>query len=85
MPVQSPYNPNAKRMAEMVQADWAKIGVKAKIVQYEWREYLKRMKAGEHDAGLIGWTGDYGSPDQLHGRAAHLRLGGRQQLRALLQ
>ncbi len=67
MPVQRPYNPNAKLMAEMVQADWAKIGVKAKITQYEWGEYLKRMKAGEHDTGLIGWTGDYASPDNFLG------------------
>lgn len=67
MPVQRPYNPNAKLMAEMIQADWAKIGVKAKIVSYEWGEYLKRMKNGEHDAGLIGWTGDYGSPDNFLG------------------
>ncbi len=28
MPVQRPYNPNARRMAEMIQADWAKIGVR---------------------------------------------------------
>lgn len=67
MPVQRPYNPNAKLMAEMIQADWAKIGVKAKITQYEWGEYLKRMKNGEHDAGLIGWTGDYASPDNFLG------------------
>ncbi len=25
MPVQRPYNPNARRMAEMVQADWEKL------------------------------------------------------------
>jgi dipeptide transport system substrate-binding protein len=34
MPVQRPYNPNARRMAEMIQSDWAKIGVKANIVSY---------------------------------------------------
>ena len=28
MPVQRPYNPNARLMAEMLQSDWAKIGVK---------------------------------------------------------
>ncbi|NHR04962.1 ABC transporter substrate-binding protein [Chromobacterium haemolyticum] len=67
MPVQRPYNPNAKLMAEMIQSDWAKIGVKAKIVSYEWGEYLKRMKRGEHDAGLMGWTGDYASPDNFLG------------------
>ena len=52
MPVQRPYNPNAKLMAEMIQADWAKIGIKAKIVTYEWGEYLKRAQSGEHDAIL---------------------------------
>ncbi|RDT62494.1 ABC transporter substrate-binding protein, partial [Klebsiella pneumoniae] len=65
MPVQRPYNPNARRMAEMVQADWAKIGVQAKIVTYEWGEYLKRAKAGEHQAVMMGWTGDNGDPDNF--------------------
>ena len=63
MPVQRPYNPNARLMAEMMQADFAKVGVKAKIVSYEWGEYMKRAMKGEHDAILIGWTGDNGDPD----------------------
>ncbi len=67
MPVQRPYNPNAKLMAEMLQNDWAKVGIKAKIVSYEWGEYLKRSKAGEHDAMLIGWSGDNGDPDNWLG------------------
>ncbi len=67
MPVQRPYNPNARLMAEMIQADWAKIGVKANIVSYEWGEYIKRGHAGEHDAMLIGWTGDNGDPDNWLG------------------
>jgi dipeptide transport system substrate-binding protein len=67
MPVQRPYNPNARLMAEMIQADWEKIGVKAKIVTYEWGEYIKRAHAGEHDAMLIGWTGDNGDPDNWLG------------------
>ncbi|HZZ11904.1 MAG TPA: ABC transporter substrate-binding protein, partial [Paraburkholderia sp.] len=67
MPVQRAYNPNARLMAEMIQADWAKIGVKAKIVTYEWGEYIKRAHAGEDDAMLIGWTGDNGDPDNWLG------------------
>ncbi len=67
MPVQRPYNPNARRMAEMIQADWAKVGVKAKVVSYEWGEYLKRLKAGEHQTALMGWTGDNGDPDNFLG------------------
>ena len=52
-------------MAEMMQADLAKVGIKAKIVSYEWGEYLKRTKAGEHDTVLLGWTGDNGDPDNF--------------------
>ncbi|MFB9886953.1 ABC transporter substrate-binding protein [Balneatrix alpica] len=65
MPVQRPYNPNARRMAEMIQADWAKVGVQAEIVSFEWGEYLKRSKEGEHDTVLLGWTGDNGDPDNF--------------------
>jgi dipeptide transport system substrate-binding protein len=65
MPVQRPYNPNARRMAEIIQADWEKVGVKAKIVTYEWGEYLKRTKLGEHQTVLLGWTGDNGDPDNF--------------------
>ncbi|WP_411563754.1 ABC transporter substrate-binding protein [Pseudomonas shirazensis] len=67
MPVQRPYNPNAKLMAEMLQADWAKVGIKAKIVSYEWGEYIKRSKGGEQGAMLIGWSGDNGDPDNWLG------------------
>ena len=65
MPVQRPYNPNAKRIAELMQADLAKIGVKAKIVSYEWGEYRKRAQAGEHQMAQLGWTGDNGDPDNF--------------------
>jgi len=67
MPVQRPYNPNAKLMAEMLQNDWKKIGINAKIVSYEWGEYIKRAKAGENGAMLIGWSGDNGDPDNWLG------------------
>lgn len=56
MPVQRAYNPDARRMAEMIQADWAKIGITADIVSLEWGEYLQRLGKGEHDAALIGWS-----------------------------
>ncbi len=65
MPVQRPYNPNAKRMAEMMQADLAKVGITATLVSYEWGEYRKRLQAGEHQLGLLGWTGDNGDPDNF--------------------
>ena len=66
MPVQRPYNPNARRMAELIQEDFSKIGVKVEIVSYEWGEYLDRSKATDRDgAVLLGWTGDNGDPDNF--------------------
>ncbi|MCY1449936.1 Periplasmic dipeptide transport protein [compost metagenome] len=65
--MQRPYNPNAKLMAEMLQSDWAKVGIKAKIISYEWGEYIKRSKGGENGAMLIGWSGDNGDPDNWLG------------------
>jgi dipeptide transport system substrate-binding protein len=65
MPVQRPYNPNAKRMGEMVQADLEKVGIHAKLVSYEWGEYRKRAQAGEHQMAFLGWTGDNGDPDNF--------------------
>ena len=65
MPVQRPYNPNAKRIAELMQADLAKLGIKAEIKSFEWGEYRKRMQAGEHQMGMLGWTGDNGDPDNF--------------------
>ena len=65
MPVQRPYNPNAKRVAEMMQSDLAKVGLNAKLVTYEWGEYRKRLQDGEHMLGQLGWTGDNGDPDNF--------------------
>ncbi|WP_300550829.1 ABC transporter substrate-binding protein [Roseovarius sp.] len=66
MPVQRPYNPNARRMAELMQEDLSKVGVNVEIVSYEWGEYLDRSKAEDRDgAVLLGWTGDNGDPDNF--------------------
>jgi peptide/nickel transport system substrate-binding protein/dipeptide transport system substrate-binding protein len=65
LPVVRPTNPNGALMAQMIQQDWAKIGVKATIKTYEWGEYLKRAAQGEHDVYMSGWTGDSGDPDDF--------------------
>ncbi|KTC40194.1 peptide ABC transporter substrate-binding protein [Pseudomonas putida] len=67
MTVQRASNPNARMSAQMIQNDWAKIGIKANIVSYEWGEYIKRAKNGEHDTMIYGWTGDNGDPDNWLG------------------
>ncbi|NKI68804.1 ABC transporter substrate-binding protein [Collimonas pratensis] len=65
LPVTRPYNPDGKRMAELIQSDWAKIGVKATLNTYEWTEYLKRSKQGVQQAMMFGWSGDNGDPDNF--------------------
>ncbi|KKB86757.1 peptide ABC transporter substrate-binding protein [Devosia limi DSM 17137] len=66
MPVSRPYNPNAQRVAELIQADWAAIGVTANIVSYEWTEYRERGKQTDRKGPFqIGWTGDNGDPDNF--------------------
>ncbi|MDY6961668.1 MAG: ABC transporter substrate-binding protein [Pseudorhizobium pelagicum] len=66
MPVSRPYMLNARRAAEIIQDDFAKIGVTVEIVSYEWAEYLDRSKAKDRDgAVMLGWTGDNGDPDNF--------------------
>ncbi|WP_441599517.1 MULTISPECIES: ABC transporter substrate-binding protein [unclassified Ensifer] len=66
MPVSRPYMPNARRAAELMQADLAKVGIKVEIVSYEWGEYLKKSRDKARDGAIIlGGTSDNGDPDNL--------------------
>ena len=65
LPIARPTNPNGLLMAQMIQQDWAKIGVKATIKTYEWGEYLKRANNGEHHVYMSGWSGDTGDADDF--------------------
>jgi len=66
MPVQRPYNPNARRMAEVMQEDLSKVGVTVNIVSYDWGEYLEKSKELDRKGAiLLGWTGDNGDPDNF--------------------
>ncbi len=65
LPISRPTNPNGQLMAQMIQADWAKIGVKARIVTYEWGEYLKRANSGEHHIYMSGWSTDFAAADEF--------------------
>jgi peptide/nickel transport system substrate-binding protein len=47
--------------------DLADIGIKARIVSYDWGTYLKRQREQppEMDLFQLGWTGDNGDPDNF--------------------
>ena len=66
MPVSRPYMPNARRVAELIQSDFQKVGVGVEVVSYEWAEYLKRARDKQRDGAIIlGGTSDNGDPDNL--------------------
>jgi dipeptide transport system substrate-binding protein len=68
LPVARPYNPNGKKMGELMQSDLAKIGIKVKLVTYDWPTYLARSRKGEFQMGQYGWSSDNGDPDNFMGQ-----------------
>jgi dipeptide transport system substrate-binding protein len=56
---------DGKRAAELMQSDWARVGVKVKVQMIEWGELLKRSGKGEHDITFLSWAGDNGDPDNF--------------------
>ena len=65
MNIQRPYNPSALTMAKLIQADLKEINIKVNIVSYEWATFLQRIKQGEHQSVLLGWTADHPDPDNF--------------------
>jgi len=56
---------DSKRAAELMQADWARIGVKVRVQMMEIGELYKRAGKGEHDIVLLAWVSDNGDPDNF--------------------
>ncbi len=65
MPVPRPYMPQPGKIAQALQSDLSEVGIRCKIVQWEWGTYLDKVFAGEHSMALLGWTGDNGDPDNF--------------------
>ncbi|GAC1659890.1 MAG: ABC transporter substrate-binding protein [Candidatus Elarobacter sp.] len=60
-----PYLPEPQRVAETIQANLAQIGVQITLQPSEWGVFLAKIRHGQHDMCLIGWTGDNGDPDNF--------------------
>lgn len=66
MPVSRPYYPTPKPIAEAFAADLGAIGVNVTLNTKDWAAYLEdRQKAPGYQAFMLGWTGDYGDPDNF--------------------
>ncbi len=66
MPIERPYNPNAIKMAELIQAYLSQVGIQTNIVSYEWTVFRNYLTQGLHDSVLIGWSADNGDPDNFY-------------------
>ncbi len=66
MPVERSYNPNATKMAELIQRYLRDVGVEATIVSYDWTTFRRHLQEGLHDSVLIGWSADNGDPDNFY-------------------
>ena len=56
MPVSRPYMPDAKKVAQIIQSDLAKINIKLEIISFDWGTYLQKASNLEHDLLLLGQT-----------------------------
>lgn len=65
MPVARPYMPEAMKVAEVLQAEWKKLGVDVKLQTVDWATYLDKARDGELNCFMLGWTGDNGDPDNF--------------------
>lgn len=63
--VDRPYTPNGKRVAEMLQTDLGKLGVKLELKTDEWTDYRDRMQRGDFTLAIYGWAADIGDPDNF--------------------
>lgn len=66
IPVERAYNPNAQKMAELIQRYLAEIDVEVNIVSYDWSTFRRQLREGKHDSVLIGWSADNGDPDNFY-------------------
>ena len=92
MPVSRPYFPTPKPIAEALAAELSAIGINVNLQTKDWAAYLEdRRKSPGFQAFMLGWTGDYGDPDNFYyahfGPGATEDLGGwkNEQLLQLLE
>ncbi|MDB9528071.1 ABC transporter substrate-binding protein [Oscillatoria sp. CS-180] len=66
MPVSRPYFPNPKPIAEAFAAELSQVGIRVNLQTKDWGAYLEdRNTAPGFQSFMLGWTGDYGDPDNF--------------------
>lgn len=66
--VTRPYMPNPQKLHEAMADDLEEAGITVKKTTKPWNGgYLDNVDAGNYDAWLLGWTGDYDAADNFIG------------------
>lgn len=52
-------NPIRERIATILKEDLKNVGIKARLLRYEWGAFLSRIMKRDFDATILGWTGDF--------------------------
>ncbi len=60
-----PYVFEPEKVAAAMREDFEAVGIRAKMVTYDWTTYLSKIQKGDHTMNLIGWSGDNGDPDNF--------------------
>ena len=64
--VQRPYNPDPRWTAELIKADFEKIGVGVDLMLFDWSRFLEESRDRDRDGAIVlGWAGDNGDPDNF--------------------
>lgn len=66
LPVVRAYNPDATKMAKIIQSNLHDVGINVSIERPEWGRFKDDLATGKHDAVLIGWLADNGDPDNFY-------------------
>ncbi|MBW4474486.1 MAG: ABC transporter substrate-binding protein [Stenomitos rutilans HA7619-LM2] len=65
-PPPRPYYPTPKPIAEAFAADLSAIGIRVSLQTKDWAAYqADRLKSPGYQSFMLGWTGDYGDPDNF--------------------
>ena len=59
------FNNGLQPQTKLRAAALARVGIQARIRTFEWGEYLRRAKQGEHHIYMSGWSGDIADAGEL--------------------
>ncbi len=63
--VSRPYMPNMEEVAKQIAGDLEEAGLTVDLKKQEWGPYLQRVRNGEHQLALLGWSADIPDVDNF--------------------